>query len=161
MRKPLFVGLTTGAALLIGGGVAAAMAGGPVDGGRAAVTQPSASPPATPSASPSSRTTISRDEAKAIALRYVGGDVVKSAELEWEHGRLIWDIDVIRNGGEWDVEIDAASGKVVDVEAEAHRDDDRGREGDRGRDDGHDHDRSGPGGGEQDHDNSGPGGGDD
>jgi hypothetical protein len=197
MRTPLFVSLATGATLLVGGGVAVAMAGEPVTGSRAAIAQPSPTsespsldpspepsltlsptPSAQPPSAPSSRPEISREQAQNIALRLVGGGQIESTELEWEDGRLIWDVDVERPGVKWDVEIDSRTGEVVASKADrddsgrddgrdGHRDDDRSGPGDGDGDDHHGDDGGHGGGGHDDGghddgDNSGPGsGGDD
>jgi uncharacterized membrane protein YkoI len=134
MRKPLFVAVATGATLLVGGAAAAAIAGGPVDGTRAAVTRATDSP----TANPTHQSTIAREQAKTVALRQTGGGKVVSTELELEHGRLVWKVLVVRGSAEWRVDVDASSGEVTRVRAErgdrgAARDDDRRG---RGNDDG-------------------------
>jgi hypothetical protein len=105
-------------------------------------SSPSADVAPSPSASSSSATTskatpgraaaIPAERAKAIALRAAGGGRVESIEREREHGRLVWDVDVIVKGVEHDIDVDAATGQVT-----RHRtDDDRGRgSGDSGDDD--------------------------
>jgi hypothetical protein len=106
-------------------------------------SSPSADVAPSPSASSSSATTskatpgraaaIPAERAKAIALRAAGGGRVESIEREREHGRLVWDVDVIVKGVEHDIDVDAATGQVT-----RHRtDDDRGR----GSDDSGDDDR--------------------
>ncbi|MCI0687275.1 MAG: PepSY domain-containing protein, partial [Sporichthyaceae bacterium] len=105
----------------------------------------------------------------------VGGGFVESVELEREDGGLQWHIDVIKDGTEFDVRIDADTGAVVrfrnddggddrrDDDGQADDRDDDGNRDDDGRhgDDHDDDDSSGPGSGGDHDDNSGPGGGDD
>ena len=134
----------------------------------------------------SANTRISRDQAEAIAILAVGGGQVEKIELEAEDGGFEWHVDVIKNGTEFDVRIDADTGAVVrlrtddgnrefvrddDGQADDNPGDDHGDDGridDRGddgagHDPGDDHgggDNSGPGSGSDD-DSSGPGGGSD
>ncbi|WP_306215152.1 PepSY domain-containing protein [Actinoplanes sp. RD1] len=62
---------------------------------------------------------ISIDAAKMIALRAAGGGYVESIERETEHGRAVWDVDVVRNGVEHDIDVDRATGAIT-----RHRTDD-------------------------------------
>ena len=45
-------------------------------------------------------------------------------EREWEHGRLVWKIELYANGVEYDVRVDARTGAIVRFRAD---DDRRGR----------------------------------
>lgn len=56
---------------------------------------------------------VSRDEAIAIALEHVGGGRVSKVEIEREHGRLEWKVEVVGGGVEHDVRVDAATGTVT------------------------------------------------
>ncbi|GIE74959.1 hypothetical protein Aph02nite_09090 [Actinoplanes philippinensis] len=68
---------------------------------------------------------MTASQAKLIAIRAAGGGRVESVERETEHGRLVWDVDVIVNGVEHDIDVDAATGEVT-----RHRTDgSRGRSG--------------------------------
>ena len=60
---------------------------------------------------------ISQNQAEKIALEKVPG-TVKEAELEKEGGKLVWSFDIAQAGsGEMmDVEIDAQTGEVLEVE---------------------------------------------
>lgn len=62
-----------------------------------------------------SQARITRDSAQKLALAQVSGGRVKSAELEREHGKLIWsfDISVAGKSGIDEVQIDAVSGALV------------------------------------------------
>ncbi|GID94096.1 PepSY domain-containing protein [Amorphoplanes digitatis] len=51
--------------------------------------------------------------ARAIALRATGGGRVTSIEAETEHGRAVWDIDVVTNGVRHDLDVDQATGTVL------------------------------------------------
>jgi uncharacterized membrane protein YkoI len=83
----------------------------------------SAGPSASSSSSASGGSALTAEQAKAIAVRAAGGGRVESIERETEHGRLVWDADVIVDGVEHDIDVDAATGEVT-----RHRtDDDRGR----------------------------------
>ena len=78
------------------------------DDSASATPSPSVSAPAV-----NSPRSIGLDAAKAIAIRVAGGGYVQSAERETEHGRAVWDIDVIRNGVEHDIDVDRATGDVT------------------------------------------------
>jgi membrane-associated phospholipid phosphatase len=56
---------------------------------------------------------VTSAEARRIALDHAGEGVTTEAELEWEHGTLVWSIDVQRHSTEYDVDIDAATGAVI------------------------------------------------
>ena len=59
---------------------------------------------------------ITLEQAKAIALKRVPGTIL-DAELEKEHGRIQYAIDVCdAKGILWDVEIDAVTGDVLQAE---------------------------------------------
>ena len=143
MRRTATIALGTGvAAVVFGSGLALAFdgGGGPSRAGTAtaepsdqATTTPSdtaspSDPPSTaPSGSPSpSGSGIGRSAAERIALRAVPGGRIESVERELEHGRLVWDVDVLRNGVEYDLHIDARSGIVVRMRTDRadHRADD-------------------------------------
>ncbi len=63
---------------------------------------------------------ISKAEATKIALGKVPNGTVKEAEIEKEHGRLIWSFDIATSGTPdiTEVQVDAKNGKVVSVEKE-------------------------------------------
>jgi uncharacterized membrane protein YkoI len=58
---------------------------------------------------------LDRDAAEKIALARVPGGTVREAELEKEHGRLLWSFDITTSGSDevTEVEIDAKTGEVV------------------------------------------------
>ena len=68
---------------------------------------------------------LTSDEAQAIALKEVPGTVNKS-ELEDEDGVVVYGFEIQTTSGVQDVKIDAATGKVVKVEAD---NEDEGQEG--------------------------------
>jgi len=63
---------------------------------------------------------ITKAEAAATALAQVPNGTVKEAEIEKEHGKLIWSFDVAVPGSKdiKEVAVDAITGKVVSVETE-------------------------------------------
>lgn len=78
---------------------------------------------------------ITKEEAQAIALKRVPGEVIES-EIEKEKGKLIWSFDIRSSDGKiFDVEIDAKDGKILKVEedAEGDNDNDQSRETSRGK----------------------------
>ncbi len=63
---------------------------------------------------------VSKEAAIETALREVPNGTVKQAELEQEHGKLIWSFDVSTPGTSeiTEVNVDAISGKVVSTSKE-------------------------------------------
>ena len=66
------------------------------------------------------RAKITRAQAEATALKKTHGGKVKEAELEEEHGKLVWSFDIARPGTRnvTEVLVDATTGKVVSTEVE-------------------------------------------
>lgn len=67
---------------------------------------------------------ISRAEAAKTALAQVPHGVIRSEELEREHGKLIWSFDVAKNDTKniTEVQVDAKTGKIVSIQVETPRD---------------------------------------
>jgi uncharacterized membrane protein YkoI len=63
---------------------------------------------------------VTEAQAHATALAKVPQGVVKSSELEREHGRLIWSFDVAQPSakGVTEIQVDAKTGKIVSVKKE-------------------------------------------
>jgi hypothetical protein len=97
-------------------------------------SNPSSSPSGTPSSSATSAAGISLDAARTIAIRVAGGGYVESIERETEHGRAVWDVDVIVGGVEHDIDVDRATGEVTRHRTKGS-DDDRNGSDDKGGDD--------------------------
>ena len=66
------------------------------------------------------RAKITRAQAEATALKKAPGGKVKEAELEEEHGQLVWSFDIARPGTRniTEVLVDAITGKVIATEIE-------------------------------------------
>jgi len=64
---------------------------------------------------------INSEVAIQIALRRVPGRVVK-VELDYEDGRLVYEIDIRNQSGLFEVHVDAITGRVLKVEKEDNRD---------------------------------------
>ncbi len=64
--------------------------------------------------------TISQDEAVRIATAQAGVDTTTQlkAKLEVEHGVVVWEIEFKSDGYEYEYEIDAKTGKILDYEKE-------------------------------------------
>jgi len=60
---------------------------------------------------------ISEEQARTIALNAVKG-TIKKIELEQEKGRYIYEVEVDKDGTEFEVSIDSVAGKVIDIEKE-------------------------------------------
>jgi uncharacterized membrane protein YkoI len=67
---------------------------------------------------------IAQDSAAKIALARVPGGTIESAELEKEHGKLVWSFDIASPNSRniTEVQVDAATGKVVAEEIETPQD---------------------------------------
>lgn len=63
---------------------------------------------------------ITESQAKATALAKVPHGIVKSSELEREHGLLVWSFDLSQPAekGVTEIQVDAKSGKIVSVKKE-------------------------------------------
>ena len=64
---------------------------------------------------------VSRDEALDAALKHAGFkkdevDFVKKVEMDWEHGRKIYEICFYKGGFEYEYDIDAVTGRVLKFE---------------------------------------------
>jgi uncharacterized membrane protein YkoI len=64
---------------------------------------------------------VTQAQATATALAVVPGGKVESAELEREHGKLVWSFDLIqpRVKGVTEIQVDAVSGTVVSQKRES------------------------------------------
>lgn len=65
--------------------------------------------------------TVTREQATQTALARAPGATVRTAELEREHGRLIWSFDLSHPGrsGVTEIQVDAKTGKVVSRKKES------------------------------------------
>lgn len=113
------------AGVLVGGGTTAAVAAAHDDG-------PSASATPSTGASPSDdrpeaeapKTAVSIGQAADAALKAVPGTVAE-IELDDEHGRTAWEIDVLAaNGDRRDLTVDSGTGRVLTNRADDRDDDD-------------------------------------
>ena len=65
--------------------------------------------------------TLTQDEALAKALEHAGlkqnqVDFVKKVELDWEHGRKIYEVKFYQGGFEFDYDVDAETGSILKFE---------------------------------------------
>ncbi len=67
---------------------------------------------------------VAKSQAEKTALTKVPDGIVKSAELEKEHGLLIWSFDIAKPGTKniTEVQVDAMSGKIASVQTETPKD---------------------------------------
>lgn len=66
-----------------------------------------------------SKAKLSLDEAKAVALAKYPGEVVEVEYSLESDGTPVYELDIVaKSGKEWEVEVDAVSGKIVEVEEE-------------------------------------------
>jgi hypothetical protein len=71
-----------------------------------------------------SKAKLTKAEAQKTALTKAADGTVKDAELEEEDGKLIWSFDIARPGTKdiTEVNVDAITGKIVNVEIESPKD---------------------------------------
>ncbi|MFV2087033.1 PepSY domain-containing protein [Micromonospora sp. LOL_021] len=70
---------------------------------------------------------VTLDRAARIAVDEVGGGRVTEIERDHTDGRPIWEVEVVADGVEWDLDIDRVTGAIVKLD----RDDDDRRDDDR------------------------------
>ena len=98
--------------------MAAAMLTAPATFG--ATKKESSKPAATDQASLQKEAKITMEQARATALKKVPNGTIDSAELEREHGKLIYSFDIkTAKPGVTEVQVDAINGKVVSVKHES------------------------------------------
>ena len=78
--------------------------------------------------SASDKAYIGSEKAKSIALKHAGLSASEIAQFEWEmdfeHGVMVYDIEFVYSGYEYDYEINARSGEVIQADRERDNDDD-------------------------------------
>ncbi|UHQ20203.1 PepSY domain-containing protein [Lysobacter sp. KIS68-7] len=86
-----------------------------------------------PLAAIASAQTITRAQAQETALARVPHGVVRSAELETEHGQRVWSFDIATPASKdiHEIQVDAKTGKVVRTEIETPEAQTREREADK------------------------------
>ncbi len=67
---------------------------------------------------------VTRTQAEQTALGKVPGGKITSAELEKEHGKLIWSFDIAQPPSKniTEVQVDALNGKIANVQVETPKD---------------------------------------
>ncbi len=68
--------------------------------------------------------TVSKSQAEKTALGKVPNGVIKSEEIEREHGKLIWSFDSATSGTKniTEVQVDAKTGRIVSIQVEKPKD---------------------------------------
>jgi uncharacterized membrane protein YkoI len=68
--------------------------------------------------------TVSKSQAEKAALEKVPHGVIKSEEIEREHGKLIWSFDIGTSSTKsiTEVQVDAKTGKIVSIQVETPKD---------------------------------------
>ena len=78
---------------------------------------------------PSARATppaVSLDTAEHTARAAVPGTRVTEAEIEHEHGRTVWEVELTAEAGkQYDITLDATTGKILSQTRDDYRGDDR------------------------------------
>ena len=70
------------------------------------------------------KATVTEADARATALAKVPGGTIKSAELEEEHGRLVWSFDIKdpKSRNVIEVNVNAKTGRIVSKKIETSAD---------------------------------------
>lgn len=143
MRKPVKIAVLAGVgAVLVAGASSAAAVAAPDDQRTTRAAAATATADTTTSTSPepvtrssdraTGATEIDYADAEAAARKAVPGSRVTEIDRDVEDGLLVWEVELTRNGVEYEVDVDAHDGRIVKVENDRHDDD--------GRHDDHDHD---------------------
>ncbi len=66
---------------------------------------------------------VSWERAGEIALAHAGGGRITEVERDREHGRPVWEVEIIKGGIEHEIDIDRETGAVVKAEREPLDDD--------------------------------------
>ena len=79
---------------------------------------------------------VSKDDAEKTALAKVPNGIIKEAEIEKEHGKLIWSFDVATPDTKdiTEVNVDANTGAVVSVAKESAENEAKEAEGEKDKD---------------------------
>ncbi|MBE1492319.1 PepSY domain-containing protein [Plantactinospora soyae] len=98
---------------------------------------PGGTPTGSPTGSPGATggTAVSSERAVEIALASAGGGQLDEVEREQEHGRTVWSVELVKDGGEVEVDVDATTGEVVKTERDDKDDDSDDDKGSDDRDD--------------------------
>ncbi|GAB2950765.1 hypothetical protein GCM10027280_44040 [Micromonospora polyrhachis] len=102
--------------LLVGGTLTAVVVGTPVG---AALATPGASS----SATVTTASGVTARQAVEIARGYVGGGRLVEVELDHEHGRAVWDVEIAKSGVCHEVDVDRVTGAVVGADQDSPDDD--------------------------------------
>ena len=65
---------------------------------------------------------IKLDDAKKIALDKFPGSMIKEYSIEKEHGKLIYKIETVTDNSKEELEIDANTGKILNMDSEKNHD---------------------------------------
>lgn len=86
--------------------------------------QPQPVPRPEPTPTPSDPSLIGEARAKEIALARTNGGRVVDIDLDWDDGTPEYEVEIINNGYEYEIEIDGYTGKILDVDRDELDDDD-------------------------------------
>lgn len=145
MRKPVKIAVLAGVgAVLVAGASGAAAVAATDDQPSTRAATATADTRTSTSAQPVTRSGdratagVDRADAEAAARKAVPGGRVTETDRDRENGRLVWEVDLTKNGDEYEVDVDAHTGTVVKVDHDRH--DDGGRHDDHDDHDDHGHD---------------------
>ncbi len=84
----------------------------------------SATPAQTSEAQLMKEAKVTKSQAEKVALTKIRDGIVKGAELEKEHGLLIWSFDIAKPGTKniTEIQVDAKTGKIASVQIETPKD---------------------------------------
>lgn len=65
---------------------------------------------------------VSLEDAIDISNTETGGGTIHQVGMDWSDGAWVWEIDTIADGTEWELEINATTGQVNEVESDGEDD---------------------------------------
>ena len=61
---------------------------------------------------------IGVEKARQIALEFLPGGTIRKCKPDYENGKLVYEVEIVKGGWEYELEIDAATGQIIKQEKE-------------------------------------------
>lgn len=111
MRKPARIALIGGtAAVIAAGGTAVALTAG-------SSGQPASAITVSDPASATSGGPVSAAQARQAAQQKLPGATVTETDLDHDHGRAVWEVDLSQGQRGYEVHVDGSTGKIISLHA--------------------------------------------
>lgn len=109
MRKPARIALIGGtAAVIAAGGAAVALTAG-------SSGQPAGAITVSESVAATSGGPVSAAQARQAAQQKLPGATVAETDLDHDHGRAVWEVDLNRGQRGYEVQVDGSTGKIISL----------------------------------------------